>query len=799
MDNKLQEQNQTSVQIRQYLVIGLEYWYLFFIAMLIAVVFFFVKNKYAYNKYSVNSTIIIKKQNANPELAAGGLLLSSSRNLENEIGIIMSYDLMERVVRQLDFRVSYYLNNKFGYDPELYNKSPFYVDFDTSMAQYDYVNVYIKILNEKSIELSINEFNYKQIHKFNENISIDNFSFKIVKDSTTFNKSSIGKKYYFHFSNLSIITKELKNSLHVDLRSDGSTILWIWQDTEIPSKNIDFINKLIEVYIDDRMQEKNQIAKKTIEFIDSQLKGFSDSLKLSEDKLQLFKQQNSVDISEEGQNFLTQFKDLDKLKKEHVLKRDYYKYLLKISEDNPQQMVVMSPSIMGFSDPILEQYLIKLSEAIYQQKVLQFSVKENSNLHPNTVKSMEINNLSKVIKEYLEQTIKFTNSSIEEVDKKINILQAKIQKLPSAERQMLQITRQFDLNNEIYTFLLQRRMEAGITLASNAPDVGIIDKAKFETIQYKGKDGGIGLVKVLILALIIVIVIIFILELLKNKVEDKNEIERLSETPVVASITYNTRDTQLPTLKYPRASISETFRLLRTNIQYSLFDKNEHKLIVISSTISGEGKSFVAANLASILSFANKKVVLIGLDMRKPKVQKIFKYDNDFGVSDYLIDDISYDELVRKSEYENLKVILPGTIPPNPSELLESEKMSVLLNRIRKEFDYVVIDTPPVGIVADAILLAQKADVFLYIIRQNYSYKSSIKLFNEIVKKNKITNTGIVFNGVKKSAINGLKYGYGYGYYGEGYYDDEYKDSNGRGFMKKITEKWLSKLIKKWE
>ena len=791
MDNNTESNTQLSTQIRQYLILSLEYWYLFVLAILISVVFFGYKNKFAYSEYGVYTTVLIKKQGSNPELVAGGLLLSPSRNLDNEMGFIQSYEMVNRVIKELDFRISYFLDNKIGYDPELYKNCPFIVELDTSKSQYYYNNIKIKIVDENNFELEIPNFDYSNNYSFGEKISIDNFGFTIYKNDSIFNSSHFKNDYFFYMNNEATLTKTFKDKLKVELSPERSSILWIWIEGKVPQKNIDFLNTMVGFYIEDRLYEKNLIAEKTIDFIDMQLDGFSDSLRKSEDDLQYFKQINSINISDQGQNLLERMQEFDNERKLKIMKQEYYEYMITVADNNPEDLLVMSPSILGFSDPVLEQYFIVFSDAIAEQSVLQFSIKEDANLPPNVIRTKEIENLQLKIKQHISQTIKYTKKSLTELDTKVNELQNEIYKLPLAERQMLQITRQFDLNNEIYTFLLQRRMEAGITLASNTPDVTVIDKSRIETMIYNGRNGGGNLPKTFLIAFFIVAIIIFIREVLKNKIESKFELEKLISVPIISSINYNHQKTELPTIEHQKSSISETFRLLRTNLQYSLTDKKE-KLIVVSSTISGEGKSFISTNLAAIISATNKKTVIVGLDLRKPKIKEIFELEKNSGVSDYIIGNISYEELIQPTKYKNLFVIAPGTIPPNPAELIDSQKMSNLLDKVKQEFDYVVVDTPPVGIVADALLLIPKADVFLYVIRQDYSNKSSVKLLNEIITNNKLKNVGIVFNGVKKTVKYGLKYGYG-GYgstysQGQGYYDDEKLSDKEKNLLKRINE-----------
>lgn len=787
-----------SDQIRRYLYLTLQYWYLFIIAIIISIILYFVLNKYAYTNYEVHTIILVNSQQSNPELVAGGLVLENRNNLDNEIGKLKSYDLIYKAVEKVGFRVFYFQDNNFGYDPELYGNSPFIVVEDTSKTQINDYKIKVKILNDSSLELSLPKTNYHKKINFGENFSYNEFSFKIIKNPEFFNSSCYNSKYYFYFEDKVTITKNFQKNIKIQLETEQSTLLWIWIIDKNISKNIDFLNALTQIYIEASILNKNQIAQKTIEFIDNQLNSFSDSLKSSEDLLQIFKQQYNIDLTKGSADLMEQMKQYDSDKKQLTLKRDYYQFMLSEIEKN-NNVNITSPSFLGFDDAILDKYLETLAESIRQQKILNYSVSTESQLPPNIIKKMEISDLEKTIEQHIREVIKYTNEGISEINKNIDEITKKLNSLPSAERQYIQINRKFDLNNQIYTFLLQRRMEAGITLASNMPDAKVVEIARQETSSFSGREGGVSLSKLMIIAIFIVVFVIFILEFFKNKIEDKLDVENHTNLPIIGNISYNYRSKELPTLLFPKSSITETFRTLRTNIGYSLIDSKKN-IIIVTSMMSGEGKSFIAANLACILAVGNKKTLLIGFDLRKPRLQKLFdEMDYNKGFTNYLLGEITKQELIKPTSNPNLFITFAGTIPPFPSEILDSQKTKDFLTEISKDFDYIILDTPPVGIVSDALLLAPFSALFLYVVREKYSFKNSLKIINNIVVQNKINNAAIIYNGIESSVRYGIKYGYGYGYgytYGNGYYEDDSDLEQQRTILKKFNEKVVRRIMK---
>ncbi len=769
------EIQQLGDQVRKAIFISLSYWYVFVLSFVLVFAWSYYKNRYAQNVYSIYTTIFINKKGSAPEIYAGGISVTPRLNLENEIGILKSYQLNYEVISKLPFfETEYFRPRKFRYDKRLYKNTPFVVSYDSLNPPPAGKKYYVQIVDTNEIYVW-EEKGQKQKTSLNTTVSISGHKFTIERNGAVNFEPG---EYYFYRRNISSLVHSYSEKLRVDPRSPNSSILWIWIETTEPQKDIDYLNTLAEVYINKRVREKNEIALKTIEFIDQQLSVFSDSLRTTEDKLQVFKQKNLVDVSTASSELSEQLKDLDKQYKMLKIKKSFYIQLKKRLDTQPESAVVMSPSLVGIDDPTLESYLAELTKLIIDYKVLSSS-SDNTDIPPVKQTKTQIEALKNTISVYLDQSIGFTEESMQELQNEISAIEKKLAELPEAERKWLQINRKFDINNEIYTFLMERRMEAGITLASSRPDAQVIDKARPETKRFKRKVGYVSYTKSLLIALFIPAMIIFLIVLLDNKIKTKDEIEAMTSLPIVGTITHNKYNADLPVAKYPRSSVAESFRALKTNIQFLTID-NPAKVILITSTISGEGKTFVATNLGAIYALSNKQVLLISADLRRPRIDRSFVAGNNTGITTYLSGENTIDEVIVKTEVDNLWLLPAGEIPPNPAELLESEKFVDLISKLKDKYDYIIIDTPPVGIVTDALILAVYADLFLYVVRQEYTTKSSIRLANEISEKDKLPKMALVVNDVKTSLVYGLKhgysysYGYGYGYsYGYGYYADE--------------------------
>ena len=396
----------------------------------------------------------------------------------------------------------------------------------------------------------------------------------------------------------------------------------------------------------------------------------------------------------------------------------------------------------------------------------------------------KIQNALDAMQESIKEIIHASTLKLNEIQQEEDTIESEIQKLPITERRLLGIQRDFKLNDDIYTFLLQKRADAAISKASNVADNKVIDQASAEDAIPISPQRSKNRMIALVLGILIPLSIMVIVEFFNDKIIDVKDIEKLTKVPILGSVGHNEKMSDLPVAESPKSTIAESFRALRTNLQYVMRNK-EQKVICITSTISGEGKTFCAVNLAAIMAQGNRKTLLLSFDLRKPKIHHIFNLNNEAGISTYLIGKSTYEEIITKTNVENLYVTTAGPVPPNPAELLDTVKMEEFMERVRKDFDVILMDTPPIAIVTDAVLLTRFSDGNIFVVRHNFSTKDVLNLVDDLSVKRGV-NIGILVNDVKYNSYYGYgkKYSYSYGY--GNVYSDYYGDYRKQTFKEKL-------------
>jgi succinoglycan biosynthesis transport protein ExoP len=379
------------------------------------------------------------------------------------------------------------------------------------------------------------------------------------------------------------------------------------------------------------------------------------------------------------------------------------------------------------------------------------------------------------------------------VSGKINETESTIKQLPEDQQELIKIKRKYDLNDNIYSTFLQKRSEADIVKAANLSDIHFIDPAKDVGGGLVGPKTSVNYVLALFLGLLIPLLFVFALFFINDSIQNTEDVSKLTQIPLIGVIGVNNENTHLAVYDKPKTALSESFRAIRSSLQF-LYKKQQvegTKTLMITSSVSGEGKTFCSINIATVFALSEKKTVIVGLDLRKPKLFDEFNLSNEVGVTNYLIKQKTLEEITQASVIPFLDVILSGPIPPNPSEMIMSEGMRELIEELKKKYDYIILDTPPVGLVSDALELAQYCDVTLYIMRQNYTKKEMVTFLNNRVQRGELNNTSIILNGFENKAKYGGGYGYGYGYgaYSNGYHEEVKTES----FFEKVVSKFRKK------
>lgn len=766
----------------------------------------FLYNRYSTKIYKSSTTILIK-EDGNSSLGSedlfGGIdLFGGQKNIKNEIGILKSFSLTYKTLQDLNLRIDYFHSGSL-ISKDIYDKSPFKVNLVKSKPLLIGQKFYIKILSENEFQIEVdfedakffdlneenyvsnNEYNfeYDNTHRFGELISTDFFEFTVERNDLSLFLEDEWDTYYFVVHNYNDLTQSYMKKINVIETDKESSILRITHEGTNPKKINDFLERLNYHYLQIGLNEKNQIASNTIFFINDQLTSISDSLNKVENDLENFKLSNpKIQLSQDEYSTFYQIEKLEEEKAILELNNQYYISVQNYLSENNDIDNIVAPSAMGINDMLLNELISELTSLYSQLEVASINSRSE---HP-IVQSLQnqIQNTKNILNENIENIISNSEISLANIDKRIGQIESEINKLPKKERVLLNIQRKFNLNEIIYNYLLEKRAEASITKASNVSDHKIIDSPRL--ISNEPVEPNVMAVYAfsLLLGIFVPVISIILFFILNDKIIDKKDIDQITQVPVIGKVMTNEDGHNLVNINSPKSAIAESFRAVRTNIQYLASDKDE-KVICLTSSVSGEGKTFIAMNLSSIISLTGEKTILIGADMRKPKIFDDFNLENNIGLSSYLSNQKSKEEIINKTQFENLDIILSGPIPPNPSELLNNDKMSEFLNELKKDYKYIVIDTPPIGLVTDGLILMEHSDINIYVVRQNYTTKEMLKSFNELVINNNLEKINLIINGISTDKSS---YGYGYGYgdtYGYGYYNDSNTKSSSNNWWKK--------------
>jgi len=699
--------------------------------------------------------------------------------LTNEMIILKSRPIAEASLEKLDFQVEYYEKNTF-INRELYRKTPIVVEVDWKAPQllnglieveWNTIGEYQLIFPQESYSQLFPDGSYgtvqnltPQSFKFGEWVETPQFKIKVNNTSGQETGSSM-----FVFRDKEHLINTYSLGLIIELSEKNSSILDLTLIVPNREKGEAYLNALMETYLELELFEKNEIANRTINFIDSQVAGVADSLTFFETQLQDFRSANQIfNLSSESSTVFNQLTEIETQLANENLKRRYYQTLKDyLVRENYNEIVV--PSGLGIEDPYLNGLIENLLAVQVDRSRLMATQTE---LSPQVREAnSKLSDLNRSISEILDNVDLNNKMSIEDLENRKKLIEASFRSLPQAEQNLIRIQRQATLNENIYNFLSERRAESAISKASNTPANKIIEFAKAGSLQVSPKPTR-NYTAALFAGLLIPILFVFGREFFQTKIEEPKYLERKLKIPVLSTILQNKGKDNLVVFGSGKSGIAEGFRSLRSNIRF-LVPKEKQLTFMITSTISGEGKTFCAMNLASVYSLTGKKTVLIGCDMRKPKIFEDFGLKNDVGLSTYLSgQEDDFTKVIKPTKFENLDLILSGPIPPNPSELLFSPNFESLINQLRESYDVVILDTPPVGLVSETLDLLTIVDFTLFVFRQGYSEKGFIDAVNGLKEQKGVKNIYAIFNGLDASKVSYGGYGYTYGY-GYGYYDEE--------------------------
>lgn len=754
---------------------SLRYWYVVVLSLVISLTIAYLRNRYAVRIYPITASVIIKEkeETSGAELLYNNALINPYRNYLNEPYIIRSYPIIQQVVEDLNFEVVFFKEGNIK-TTESYGL-PVKVKLLKRNGSYN-ASLNFKALDEKTYSISSNdpgEKHAEQIFKFNDSVVYNGHHFLIKNDLDRINQIK-NDPYILTFLDPLSVTGGYVNALKVEWAEEGAGVINLAINGANTNKEIDFLNSLILTYQKHDLEKKNQAAERTIQFIKGQLSEITDSLKNFEFKLQQFKMVNSVDkLDEDTKRIFEKLTPLEAQQIELTIRSNYYDYLTKYIKEGKNLDLVILPSAMGIDDQVLTNMINKMVEL---QLEIKLFISKNLQENPAVQSAMrKVNELKDNLQESVSALRKTDKIKGDLILKQIGDLQKQIDQLPLQQRQFVSIQRNYSLLEGLYVFLMQKMSEAAISRASNVSDIEVVNPPmQGDAITPNTRQNyTIGF----LLGLFIPLGIFVLLEVVNQKIQSKEDIDKFSDLPFSGGIGHSDLVDNMAITANPKSAVAESFRAIRSNLNY--FTGNVlKKVFMVSSSISGEGKTFTTINLATVFAMSGRKTLIIGADMRKPKIYSDFNLDNRVGLSGYLSRLNTLQEVIQNTTVENLDLISGGPVPPNPAELLLTDRFGELIQDALKLYDYIIIDTPPLLLVTDAFVLSKYADHTVFVVRQNYTPKTFLRNISDFYNTGKLKNISLILNDIYKSGF-GYGYGYGYGYsYAYGYG----KKKNGDGY-----------------
>ena len=782
------EEEKDLIDFKQYIRILSKYWYVVGLILIFSMVFAYYKIRYSTPIYMVKTTMHIKDKSSysygSKSFLEGSSMFQPFKNLKNEMELIRSYNRIQLVVKELDFMWEYRVKGKIR-DIELYKTNPIEIVCDSGLIVTNYP-LLITIQNEDYFTLTANGGMYRLYdpvsntyvdtlisikrdenvkYRFGQNISLGGlFNFKINK-TQHYHANDNNIQFTINARDLHSLTKEYKYKVVVT-ENERSSIITISSSGSIIQKEVAFLNKLSEVYVRKELEDKNQIANNTINFIDSQLKVISDSLNNTGNEIESYREKNKIyNFEEQSIGIITQLNGLEGKKLEAELQLRYYEYLKGYLNTDKELTDLVAPSTINVEDPVLNQLVAQLVTLYQQKNTLKYSSSEKSPAYQTLL--IRIKTTKDALLETTNNLVNTSRSSINDLDKRISKVEMQMSSIPSQQRTLINIERKHTINDEIYNYLLQKRAEASIARASNLPDAFTVESPLDDDyVQIAPTVNKIYTTYILgAVGLIVFLAVIY--GKIDNKIHTKEDIIKRTDVAVLGTVGLTGSDSIEKLVHSGHGSLTESFRSIRTNLQFVLQGKKTF-MIGVTSCISGDGKSFCSHNLARIYAISGKKTLLIRGDMRKAfNAPANLIPQGSMGLSQHLIGMATIDQIIHKGEIENLYQIIPGPVPPNASELVASQKMEEFIRIMKDKFEVVIMDSPPVGLVSDYMSVIKHIDANLYIVRYDYTPKETLEAIKDLKNKYPAQSHSIIFNGITARLLSKYSY-YGnpveYGY-----------------------------------
>ena len=807
--NEAKESKEENIDVKELLFKYLIHWPWFVGTVVVCLIAAWVYLYMSTPVYNISATVLIKddKKGGSAGMLSGleslGLdgMVSSSQNIDNEIEVLRSKTIVKEVVEDLGLYISYTDEDEFP-SRNMYKTSPVQVSLTPQEADLLEEPMIVKMAlqpqGSMDVTVKIDDDEYqKHFEKLPAVFPTDKgtLAFFLTPDSVLSSKRTLEEATDLEKTTRNItatinrpltVAKWCCKNMTIEPTSKTTSVAVISLKNSNVQRGKDFINKLLEMYNINTNNDKNEVAQKTAEFINERISIISKELGSTEKDLESFKRGAGItDLTSDAQIALTGSAEYEKKRVENQTQINLLQDLQKYMQNEGYEVL---PSNIGLQDVNLAAAINRYNDVLVERKRLLRTSTENNPTIINLDTS--ISAMKENVQVSLDRVLRGLFITKADLDREANRYSRRISEAPGQEREFVSIARQQEIKAGLYLMLLQKREENAITLAATANNAKIIDEAIADDAPVSPRSKITYLIA-LILGVGIPVGVIYLLELTKFKIEGRADVEKLTSAPIVGDIPLtDEKQGAIAVFENQNNLMSETFRNVRTNLQFML--GNDKKVILVTSTVSGEGKSFISGNLAISLSLLGKKVVIVGLDIRKPGLNKVFNISKkEQGITQYLANpENNLMDLVQLSDVSKSLYILPGgTVPPNPTELLARDGLDKAIETLKKNFDYVILDTAPVGMVTDTLLIGRVADLSVYVCRADYTRKNEYTLINELIDGNKLPNLCTVINGLD---LKKRKYGYYYGYgkYGKYYgYGKRYGYGYGYGETSDNKEK----------
>lgn len=738
--------------LRVVLMRYLKHWPWFLLSVLVALGAAYAYSLYQVPVYQVKTSLLIKddKKGLSEENILKEMdIFAPKKVIENEMEILKSFSLMSKVVGELGLEVQYFRPTA-TIKQEIYDQSP------------------IKLIVEKAKpHLYDEELTLTVVSP--QMVRINNLSYPINQSIHT----PYGRLRLFARQPLKVtdeplivqvnpraatVERYLKN-LTAEPSSKASTVLQLTLEDAVPRKGEAVLTKLIEAYNQDAITDKNIVASNTLNFIEDRLRLIAGELTTVEKGVESYKSSQGItDLSSQAQVFLETVKENDAQLNQASIQlnaiQDIERY---VNSQNNERGV--APSTLTVGDPVLISLVGKMNELELQRDQLSRTTA------PNNPMLQSLDSQIKIVRSSLSENVQNMKRTLQSTERNLKNtnrqLESQIRSIPSKERTLVNITRQQAIKNNLYTYLLEKREETALSYASTVADSRTIDAPRSGSKPVKPVKSTIFLLFGM-LGLLLPVGVLAGRDALNDRISHRSDVEDASQVPILGEVVASRNNDPLVMLSGKRSVIAEQIRTLRTNLQFLRSNPTDSQVVLFTSSISGEGKSFLSLNLGASLALVDRPTVILEMDLRKPKLHSVLNIPNRAGLSNYLIQEATLDDILQPVPgFPNYQIITSGPLPPNPSELLSSPQLEQLFRELRQRFDYVIVDSPPIGLVTDAQLIAPFADTTMFMIRNDHTPKTCLKMIDTLYKEHRFQRLNVVLNAVGE----GQSYYYSYGYY----------------------------------